>query len=362
MTRTTGLTLGIGIAVGLIALLSLLPSGVHEGAVDAVSTLPSSPLSGRNDPTTVWTGWEMIVWGGEAATAADGSPEGAAYDPRRRVWRTLPFSGLEPRRSAAGVWTGRFVVVWGGRSNTTGEDLSDGAAYDPVADRWAPIPAAPVSGRHAIWDGSGLVVWGSDGDTVRVARLEPAADAWEEWDAPIVAGHAVEGAFLRGRLVLASYPAGPGRAADVATLEPVTGNWRVFGASPVSARLAPVVVGSTNALFLAGADSGDELAANAALDPLTGRWRRLRNAEFAGFYTDRVAWTGEHALFLGRSLASYDAGSDRWRLLLLDVEEEAREQFGMVWAGDRLLVWGGSGTGDGDPPVATGLQLVPDLR
>ena len=42
-----------------------------------------APLRGRNTPTAVWTGREMIVWGGIMAAARQDKPltDGAAYRP-----------------------------------------------------------------------------------------------------------------------------------------------------------------------------------------------------------------------------------------------------------------------------------------
>jgi len=84
----------------------------------------------------VWTGTEMIVWGGE-----DGStPEtitGGRYDPATDNWTpmSLVFE-TEPGLYATGVWSGTEVIIWGGYSSFGG---GPGARYNPTTDKWSPI-------------------------------------------------------------------------------------------------------------------------------------------------------------------------------------------------------------------------------
>src|SRR5438477_198153 len=72
---------------------------------------PVGPLAGRQGNVAVWTGSEVIYWGGDRPGRA---PEGAGYDPEADRWRRLSRSPLTNRRGAAAAWTGREVVVFGG--------------------------------------------------------------------------------------------------------------------------------------------------------------------------------------------------------------------------------------------------------
>ncbi len=123
--------------------------------------LSVSGLCGRYDASVVWTGTEMLVWGGESCAGADcptdSSPhlgDGAGYRPATDAWRRLARSPLREREAAATVWTGSEMVVWGG---TTGQTLlADGAAYDPARDSWRGIadsPLSPRTGSAAGWTG-----------------------------------------------------------------------------------------------------------------------------------------------------------------------------------------------------------------
>jgi hypothetical protein len=61
----------------------------------------------------------------------------------------------------AGVWTGDQLLIWGGTPGTYNNFFADGAAYDPATDRWHRL--APSSGRFAsgaVWTGTEMLVWG----------------------------------------------------------------------------------------------------------------------------------------------------------------------------------------------------------
>ncbi len=131
--------------------------------------LPSSPLSGRSTPGAVWTGTEVVLWGGEPARG-----DGAAFDPEAGTWRVLAAAPLSPRVPVAAVWTGQEVLVWGdaGRSRKA----TDGAAYDPAADRWRRLPPAPLAlnTAQAVWTGEEMIVFGAHLDRNNGSRTEHA--------------------------------------------------------------------------------------------------------------------------------------------------------------------------------------------
>jgi N-acetylneuraminic acid mutarotase len=128
----------------------------YDPAHDRWRTIATAPLSTRENPMFVWTGREMIAFGG--LTAAGDRPEGAAYNPTTNAWRTLPPSGLGATSLAPAVWTGRKMLVL--------SNAAELAAYDPAANRWQHLPAWPLSPREQtgwVWTGRELVVWGGIG-------------------------------------------------------------------------------------------------------------------------------------------------------------------------------------------------------
>jgi len=144
-----------------------------DGAMYAPSTkgwgtVPASPLSARTGAVMVWcpsTG-EVVIWGGGVGGSTPSwKADGAAYSPISKTWRSLPTAPIGARGSAVAVWTGSDVVIWGGQDNAR-KSLRDGARYSPSTNSWTVLPDAPtaIDGRAflgAAASDKGLVfLWG----------------------------------------------------------------------------------------------------------------------------------------------------------------------------------------------------------
>lgn len=137
--------------------------GRYDPKADTWANLPTAgaPLAVDGGQVAVWTGTEMIAWGG--GTSAGPNSNGARFSPTDGVWRTMTSAGApSPRYSATAVWTGREMIIWGGQG-PTGTPLRDGGRYDPSADLWRPLPVdgAPAGayGHSAVWTGAEMIVW-----------------------------------------------------------------------------------------------------------------------------------------------------------------------------------------------------------
>ena len=103
----------------------------------------------------------MIVWGGSWLSALN---TGGKYDPETNTWEATSTSGDVPsaRNNHTAVWTGTEMIVWGGSS--TGEEFNDGGHYYPATDTWVPTAAvgapSPRYDHVAVWTGEDMVVWG----------------------------------------------------------------------------------------------------------------------------------------------------------------------------------------------------------
>ncbi len=90
--------------------LPALPAGT--ACTDDTWTPTPTPPDARAYHTAVWTGTEMIVWGG-------GFPQtntGGRYDPATDTWAATGLSGAPSARLGhTAVWTGTEMIVWGGR-------------------------------------------------------------------------------------------------------------------------------------------------------------------------------------------------------------------------------------------------------
>lgn len=147
----------------------------------------SPPPEPRTDAVTVWTdrdgAAELILWGGYTGYGGSVHADGFAWSPDTNSWRRLPESPLAPRSQAGFVFTGSQVIVWGGYGSNQ-EPLGEGAAYDIATDSWRSIAKAPITARaplSTVWTGREMIVWGSyarpsgqdDG-----AAYDPANNTW----------------------------------------------------------------------------------------------------------------------------------------------------------------------------------------
>ena len=143
----------------------------------AISTINAPPA--RYYHTAVWTGNEMIVWGGYNGVYVN---TGGRYDPGTDSWTaTSAVNAPDGRESHTAMWTGSEMIVWGGYN---GGDLNTGGIYDPDTDSWtATNPATTTRYSHtAVWSGSEMIVWGGfrhfDGELDTGARYNPSSDSW----------------------------------------------------------------------------------------------------------------------------------------------------------------------------------------
>ncbi len=143
--------------------------------------LPPGPLGPRDTPALVWSGREMIVWGGWGTTGP--LDDGAAFDPTTGEWRVIAQAPIDARSLPQVAWTGSEMLVVGGYHEgavLSEEPVQDGAAYNPSTDTWRRLPDAPIvvaSGAEAVWTGDELVVVG--GITVpKAAAYSPDTNEW----------------------------------------------------------------------------------------------------------------------------------------------------------------------------------------
>lgn len=160
------------------------PSNRNEGFIYNKSTgkwraASLAPIEGRVGAASVWTGREVLIWGGEGFRGS--FSDGATYNPATDTWREMAPAPLAARSPAASVWTGKEMIVWGGRSRGAGT-LSDGAAYDPETDSWRVIEEAPTAVDYAnvTWTGKQMVVYGARGlSPIGLLVFDP---AWKDWN------------------------------------------------------------------------------------------------------------------------------------------------------------------------------------
>ena len=116
----------------------------------------------------------MIIWGGRPSNSSGCTAllDGARYNPAADSWFVVDTPQPEPwcgRFDHTAVWTGDEMIIWGGED---GVGRNTGARYDPmqgawtyISSIWEPTPAGQPSGRKghtAVWTGSRMIIWGGE--------------------------------------------------------------------------------------------------------------------------------------------------------------------------------------------------------
>jgi hypothetical protein len=152
-----------------------------EGSWTQIATPPAN-IAPRMNHTAVWTGREMIIWGGQEAGPQLVTDNGR-YDPVLDQWN--PVSTVDApleRIHHTATWTGTEMIIWGGITelNSITAKTNTGGRYNPITDTWLPISTvgapSPRTSHTAVWTGTELIIWGGGVDTG--ARYNPATNTW----------------------------------------------------------------------------------------------------------------------------------------------------------------------------------------
>jgi len=283
----------------------------------AISTL-NAP-AGRFWHTGVWTGAELIVFGGTTANASNHVNTGGRYDPATDAWSPTTTTGAPSTRSwHSAVWTGSEMIVWGGRGpNNTG------GRYAP-ADSWISTQTAgapsPRWSHGAVWTGSRMIVWGGWDTSIALntgGQYDPTSDTWTS---TMTAG--------------APSPRNNHAAVWTGTKMIV---WGGCGGQP-----------SGCSTYLA--DGGIYDPASNTWSPMTNAGAPVGRTSFRGFWLGGsirklLVWGGAIAANTNTNTGGlYDPASDSWTAMSTVGAPSARGSYFATWTGNRLIVWGGSGT------------------
>lgn len=201
------------------------PNDGIAGSWTPTDPSPSAP-KGRSLHTAVWTGSEMIIWGGYVTGLSDEN-SGGSYDPSTNLWIPMTTTNAPAaRQDHTAVWTGSKMIVWGGFS---GLYFSDGGQFDPAGGAggaWTPTnnAGAPSARNHhtAVWTGTKMIVWGGSDSTITLNSggiYDLANDSWSatpSTDAP--SARWLHSAFWTGtKMLIWGGAVATGAASDINT-------------------------------------------------------------------------------------------------------------------------------------------------
>jgi N-acetylneuraminic acid mutarotase len=143
--------------------------GRYNPSTDSWTATSTTNAPTASNHTTVWTGSEMIVWGGFHYPNVLNT--GGRYDPGTDSWTATTTNNVPHARwFHTAVWTNSEMIVWGGCfGNPCSNFVDTGGIYDPGTDSWtatSTVNAPSARAYHtAVWTGSEMIVWGGQDDS-----------------------------------------------------------------------------------------------------------------------------------------------------------------------------------------------------
>jgi N-acetylneuraminic acid mutarotase len=329
---------------------------LYDPATDTWTSVSAtgSPQA-RSAPTGILAGSQIVFWGGyiPGVDATSGLPvkvgvsTGGRYDPATNSWSgaTSTAGAPEPRIRHSAVWTGNEMIVWGGAKPkfdlTLGQvvetPVNTGGRYNPSTDTWsatATTGAPSIRQKHAaVWTGSRMIIWGGFSGSTYLntgGRYDPGTDSWTDMTltgAPTI--RLEPGAIWTGPPTNQMVVWGGQGDVDDKDGQPFLTNLNTGG------RYDPV------------ADSWSPTTTTGAPEGRFGP-----SSLWTG--TQMLVWGGTKGPygFYPNTGGRYDPALDQWTPTTLNNVPSPRYKHGAVWTGGQMIVWGGF---DGAPLASGGI-------
>ncbi len=336
----------------------------------AASWVPTASVgapSARFASASVWTGQEWLIWGGAVASLTPVA-SGARYRPDTDTWSDLTsVDAPKARKGHTAVWTGSQMIVWGGFNENS---LNTGGRFTPSNQSWSSMSTegAPTArtGHGAVWTGKTMVIFGgknSGGLLSDGGIYDPTSDRWTAlptqgapsprhlasviwtgkallvWGGELADGDANSGALL-------SFDSA-GKPLTWSTLPVLEGFAGRSGHAGVWEGQRFIVWGGRHR-------SGALLADGALWDSTTSKWTYLDAAGAPPARFDAsAAWAGDELVVFGGSAsqgplssgAAWSLSTRKWRTLPSQSSTGARNGALAAWTGSHLLIFGGLSSG-----------------
>ena len=350
-----------------------LPATAQSSCVDD-SWQPTPGVEERSGHTAVWTGSEMLIWGGFQNKIPDTSNAGNRYDPATDTWTSISLIGApEARGSHTAIWTGTHMIVWGGEDYATSTFLNTGGRYDPATDSWTPsntanAPFARIN-HTAVWTGNEMIVWGGqsagciadpthciDFQLNRGGRYNPSTDQWTLMGTDINAPTARSNhtAVWTGNVMVVWGGSGffPDNfyKNDGGRYDPSTDTWQTVSTTNApDPRDSHKAVWTGNEMFVWGGYANAYLGTGGRYNPITDAWVGTTLIGAPEPRTDHtVVWTGSQMIvwggigdFVYNNGAGYFPNTDSWQPISDTAAPSPRDTHTAVWTGNEMIVWGG---------------------
>ena len=322
----------------------------------------------RKRHTTIWTGQEWIIWGGFSFDVNGPVNTGARYNPTNGVWRVMNATNAPaPRYDHSAIWTGMEMIIWGGF-----DEVNTGGRYNPVTDTWTPLPLAGApsarTSHHTVWTGTQMIIWGGlTSGIIPVnsgARYTPANNTWS----PIAAAgapsfaHGSQAVWAGNHLVLwggFTNVVVDGYEYSVmvrggARYNPASNTWL-----PVTTNNAPqprsrhcTVSTGTEMIVWGGQSWWANFDDGATYDPVNDIWTSWLTPNTRPRIGAQALWTGSEMIIVGgycddcwdvdrfEDGLRYRPSTYTWSKVATNLTFSKRDGFTFTWGGSQALLWG----------------------
>jgi N-acetylneuraminic acid mutarotase len=336
--------------------ISDAPNGCIDDTWTATST--TNAPTARHEHTAVWTGSEMIVWGGSNLNT------GGRYNPGTDSWTaTSTTNAPTARHGHTAVWTGSEMIVWGG------SNLNTGGRYNPITNSWTATSTtnAPTARENhtAVWTGSEMIVWGGDFlfqfESNTGGRYNPGTNSWTATSTTNVpsarSGHT---AVWTGSemIVWGGFTGHVGGYSNTGgRYNPGTNGWTATSTINVpAARAGHTGVWTGSEMIVWGGfnefNEPSFFNTGGRYNPGTNSWTATSTTNAPSAREGhRGVWTGSEMTVWGgfanfptqdfNTGGRYNPGTDSWTATSTTNAPTARDTHTAVWTGSEMIVWGG---------------------
>ncbi len=330
----------------------------------------------RKDHQVIWTGAEMIIWGGVWLIYSIQTDTGGKYYPSTDSWIPTSTNNCPcPRNEHTAIWTGSEMIVWGGNRGYVSYYLNSGGRYNPISDTWVATSTAtdcplPRRGHTAIWTGTEMVIWGgyyfiigdpNNCEYMTGGKYNPSTNSWT----PTSTGTSCpQGRFGHTAVWTGTEMIVWGGGDGTSTMNtggryaPSTDSWIATSTGvncPVS-RMHHTAVWSGSEMIIWGGycEYGTPNPQNTGgrYSPLTDSWvttsteancpslRESHTAVWTG--KEMIVWGGWSGTAYLNSGGKYDPSVDSWVATSLGLDlPVGRAVHTAVWTGNTMIIWGG---------------------
>lgn len=336
----------------------------------------------RYGHTAVWTGTEMIVWGGYSNAPLYYT--GGRYNPATETWAPLAVEGCpSARMNHTAIWTGTVMVVWGGSSSIGVAALNTGGRYNPTSDTWQSTsvgtncPSARTA-HAAAWGAGAMVIWGGwDGTNYfnTGGRYDPVNDAWQSTattgSCPL-ARRGPSGVWTGTEMIVWGGYDGASKVNTGGRYNPVTNVWStVSTTSCPAARDGHTAIWTGTRMVIWGGYGAGYLNSGGRYVPSSDTWaptstgtncptaRNLHTAVWADTPLLMIVWGGQTSSGPVNNGCTYEPVGDTWLTPTAATGAPlVRRNHTAVWSGTEMIIWGGE-AGATPRPANTGGRYNP---